>query len=84
MFEVEEASQSVFGLVGGQDPVGVDGVDQLCGHLVEIVVAELGGLFDEQHLAGLHGCRVAVLDLAQGGVDQGDLFGGDQTIALRG
>ena len=84
VFEVEEPAQTVFGFVGGQDPVGVDRFDQFGGDPVEVLVAELGGLLHQQEFAGFDGGGVAVFDLAEGGVDQGDLFGGDQTVTLRG
>ena len=82
--EVEEPAEAVFGFVGGQDPVGVDGFDEFGGDPVEVLVAELGGLLYEEEFAGFDGGGVAVLDLAEGGVDQGDLFGGDQAVSLRG
>ena len=84
VFEVEEPAESVFGLVGGQHPVGIDGVDQLRRDPVEILVAQLTGLLDQQQFSGFDGGGVAVLHLAQGGVDQGDLLGGDESVALRG
>ena len=68
----------------GSTPSGVDRLDQFRGDPVEVLVAQLGGLLHQQHLPGFDGGGVAVLDLAEGGVDQGDLFGGDQPVALRG
>ena len=84
MFEVEEPAESVFGFVGGQDAIRVDGVDQPRGDPVEVLVTELGGLLDQQQFSGFDGGGVAVLHFAEGGVDQGDLFGGDRSVALRG